>query len=217
MEILEKAALLLHIAAGHIALISGLIVMIIRKGDQRHQRLGRVFYYSLLVVSASALLLSLTKENWFLLHIGIFVFYQAQSGFSAVQDKSLRPGFWSYLLLIVASFNALLMLWTRNPVLLAFGGINLGLVTGEIWLYIKLFRKARVHPKQWLARHIGMMVGAYIGTFTAFLVVNINMGALGFHHSAYTVMLWLLPTAVLVPLLIFWQRKFASRSKRSTV
>jgi type IV secretory pathway component VirB8 len=45
------------------------------------------------------------------------------------------------------------------------------------------------------------MIGAYIASITAFLVVN--------NTILPGVVAWLLPTAVLVPVLIKWSRKYA--------
>lgn len=45
------------------------------------------------------------------------------------------------------------------------------------------------------------MVGSYIASVTAFLVVNIEF--------LPPVLIWLAPTAVLVPLILVWTRRWA--------
>lgn len=216
MEIFEKTGLWLHIIAGHGALIFGLVAMMGKKGTKRHIFSGRVFYYSMVVVSITAISLSLIKQNWFLLHIGIFVFYQAHAGFRAATFKSLKPNFWDLLLMIAAAINGVVMVLSLKVVLMVFGFISLSLVAGDLRLYYQIFKVKKIAPKQWLARHIGMMIGGYIGTVTAFLVVNVNPQMLGLSNPYYGVALWLAPTFLLVPLMIFWQRKHAGNLKPKT-
>ena len=50
-----------------------------------------------------------------------------------------------------------------------------------------------------------MMMGAYIGAITAFLVVNI-------HDFEPAWLIWLLPTFILVPLMRFWTWKYAKKA-----
>jgi hypothetical protein len=46
-----------------------------------------------------------------------------------------------------------------------------------------------------------MMIGAYIGAFTAFLVVNFVL------DGVPAILIWLGPTLIFMPIMIFWQRK----------
>jgi hypothetical protein len=64
----------------------------------------------------------------------------------------------------------------------------------------KNFRNKSKVKNFWLTTHIQRMTGSYIASATAFLVVN-NTILLG-------VISWLLPTAILTPLIVIWVRKY---------
>jgi len=208
MQMLEKSTLILHVIAGHIALITGLAIMIGRKGTDIHSKMGVVYYYSMITIACTATFLSIYKSNSFLLHIGIFVFYQTYAGRKSITSKTLRPDWVDWAILIAALINGVLMIWSGILVLMVFGGISLLLVAIDLNIYrdILILKKA-LDSKRWLARHIGMMMGAYIGTITAFLTVNIK-----FIQPAWIV--WLLPTFILVPLMQFWTWKYTHKPSR---
>lgn len=204
---INSIALILHIVFGYTALLSGGIVLATKKGNSRHKLLGRLFFYSMLLVSVSAVFLSIVKDSRFLLHIGIFVLYQTYGGFRSARGKSIKPNGLEILILCLSIVNTIAMLQTVS-LLMVFGIISGQLILQDLYFYFRLWKRLEIKPKQWLIRHIGMMMGAYIGTLTAFLVVNVqsfNPPWLG----------WILPTLVLVPLMQYWTWKF-TRSKKPT-
>lgn len=208
MDAILTTALFAHIITGYTALTAGTSIMILKKGDRRHQLIGRVFYLTMLAVSASALVLAGLKSNMFLVHIAIFVLYQNVAGRRSVKKKSLLPNVWDILLLVAALVNGILMLFAGNPVLMVFGGISVFLVFNDLRIYYRLHRKKQMPKLGWKARHIGMMMGAYIGALTAFLVVNVSL-------SGWPgIVLWLAPTAVFVPLMQWWTWKFTMEPGR---
>ncbi|MFM1998262.1 MAG: hypothetical protein RL204_209 [Bacteroidota bacterium] len=196
-------ALGIHIASGFTALAAGTIVMIMKKGHKPHRLLGKIFFITMIGVVASALFISLTKGNQFLMHMAIFVWYQNYAGWRAIQDKSLKANGLDWAVGFMAAINGVVMVSTFNLVLLVFGALSVFLVLQDINTQLLLRKGKELRKLSWLRKHIGMMVGAYIGTFTAFLVVNIND-----FEPAW--LLWLLPTAVLVPLMRYWTKRYCS-------
>lgn len=196
-------ALGIHIASGFTALAAGTIVMIMKKGHRPHRLLGKIFFITMIGVVASALFISLTKGNQFLMHMAIFVWYQNYAGWRAIQDKSLKANGLDWAVVFMAAINGVVMVSTFNLVLLVFGALSVFLVLQDINTQLLLRKGKELRKLSWLRKHIGMMVGAYIGTFTAFLVVNIND-----FEPAW--LLWLLPTAVLVPLMRYWTKRYCS-------
>jgi uncharacterized membrane protein len=194
-------ALGIHIASGFTALAAGTIVMVMKKGHKSHRQLGKVFFMTMIGVVASALFISLTKGNQFLMHMAIFVWYQNYAGWRAIQDKSLKANGLDWAVVFMAAINGVVMVSTFNLVLLVFGALSVFLVLQDINTQLLLRKGKELRKLSWLRKHIGMMVGAYIGTFTAFLVVNIND-----FEPAW--LLWLLPTFILVPLMRFWTKKY---------
>lgn len=209
MELLYQISLALHIASGYLALITGLVAMGSRKGRKTHRGGGRIFFISMMFVAGTALVISLIKGIVFLLLIGIFAFYQNYSGYRAVKNKDLTPNWADWIVLIIAALNGLAMIYTMNPVLLAFGVINTFLVVSQFRLFWFRLRGKSLPKLEWLGQHLGMMMGAYIATITAFLVVNIK------NFEPFWLP-WLAPTIILVPLLVYWRIKYTRTPVKNT-
>jgi uncharacterized membrane protein len=201
MEITYKIALFAHIAAGFTALVTGFIAIIAQKGKKVHQKAGLTFFFSMIMVCVSAIIISLMKENQFLLHIGIFSFFLVYSGFRSVQNKSLYPNKLDWMVLALAIINCSMMLFSNKVVLIVFGAIGTYLAIKDAKLLYDIKREKEIKKSTWLIRHLGMMLGGYIATFTAFLVVNVSLEALPW-------LPWLLPTIIGTPLIAYWTRKY---------
>ena len=208
MRIWEAVPLAIHIASGYLALLAGTIVMIAPKKGKRHRNLGRTFFFSLLGVTASALTLAVMKHNLFLLYIGLFVFYQAYSGWKSIREKAKVFGWDEVAVSAVGLINGCFMLVNGSPVTAVFGGISLFLVARDVKYYRAIYLKLTPGKPIWLVRHIGMMVGSYIGTFTAFLVVNVKLGSPSW-------VIWLAPTILFVPLMQYWTWKFTRKPAKN--
>jgi hypothetical protein len=207
MEIIQKSMLFLHIFAGFLALASGLWAIVTAKGGKYHRVGGLVFFRAMLAVVVTAIALSVLRPNPFLLHIGIFVFFTNCMGFRAIRVKSLRPAPADWLLYAVAGTNAVWMLITGNPVLMVFGGLSGAMVASQATTGMAVLKGKEIPGNRWLGRHISMMMGTYIATFTAFLVVNVQ-------DVEPDWLPWLLPTFFGSPLIAFWRRKYASTTKK---
>jgi uncharacterized membrane protein len=205
MKLFLTIMLILHIAAGFLALGTGLAALIARKGGGRHRLSGRFFYYLMLTVAFSAVIISMMKFNLFLLLIAGFAFYQTMQGYRSVKNKSLKPAAIDWLATIVGLVTGIIMILTFNTVLLVFGGISMFLVFSDLRAYNAALRGKELPKLAWLARHIGMMMGAYIATVTAFVVVNIQ-------HVKPEWLPWLAPTAIGVPLMQYWTWKYTRKT-----
>lgn len=206
MEVFLKVLLVLHIICGFASLVSGCIAILTRKGSRVHRGAGKVFFYNMLGVSITAVGISFSRWNSFLLMIGIFAFFQNYSGYRSVKNKSLKPTKADRVVLLMAAINSVFMLLSMKPVLMVFGLISTLLIAGDIKTFIKTSRNEQLNKNQWLIRHIGMMLGTYIATFTAFLVVNVR-------HFEPAWLPWLLPTFVFTPLIAYWTRRYSVKPK----
>lgn len=206
MELLTRAALWIHILSGSSALIAGILAILSAKGRKLHIRSGMLFYYSMLAVSWSAIFISIVKPNEFLLMIGIFALYMNISGKRSVVHKRLEPRRLDWVLLAIASVNSILMLASMNIILMVFGLINASLVFTDARIYYRIHYRLPLPKNAWLKRHIGMMMGTYISTFTAFIVVNVS------HFEPFWLP-WLLPTALGLPLLAYFTKKHTAIRK----
>jgi hypothetical protein len=87
----------------------------------------------------------------------------------------------------------------REPfglVMILFGWRGLAFVYRDI----KTFRGERYAENYWLLFHLQRMIGAYIAALTAFAVVNAP--------DRLSLVAWLLPTAIITPVIIRWSRKY---------
>jgi uncharacterized membrane protein len=189
-------ALIVHIATGGLALLLGAVAMFTKKGSKQHILSGKIYGYSMMVSGLSAVYLSVVKELTFLLLIGLFSMFMVLSAWRSLAHFRARDavkkeadilivtiGAASSFFMIYLGVNGLLQGSMFSIVALVLGIINLMLSFG----HLNNVRK-KANPKKWLGSHIAGMGGAYIATFTAFLVVNVQ-----FQPSW---VIWLLPTAI---------------------
>jgi uncharacterized membrane protein len=204
MKIFLTIVLVLHIVSGFLALGAGLMAILSKKGQRVHRLTGRMFFYLMLSVAFTALVLSVIKLNLFLLLIAGFAFYQNVSGYRSVKNKSLRPAWIDWAITVTGLVTGICMVLTLNIVLLVFGGISLFLVGLDLFTYKTVLSGRTVPRLAWLSRHIGMMMGAYIATVTAFVVENVQ-------NAEPAWLPWLAPTMIGVPLMRYWDWKFTKK------
>jgi uncharacterized membrane protein len=214
MNTIFKILLILHIAGGSIGLLTGTISIIRKKGDKAHKFTGKVFFYGMLTAGVSSLALSIIHPNYFLFIVGIFTIYMVGTGQRYLQLKKLlqgqKPMSIDYILtygMLIASvvfigFGIYLLIRQQSfgTVFLAFGVLSLRMVRVDI----KNYKGKAVSKNYWLTTHLQRMLGAYIASATAFAVVN-NPKVLP------DAVVWLLPTAIVLPLIIKWTKKYMVR------
>jgi uncharacterized membrane protein len=214
METIFKVLLVLHIAGGSIGLFTGTINLIRRKGDKPHKLTGKIFAYSMLTAGFSSLALATIHPNYFLFIVGVFTIYLVATGNRylylkmlgsnqkpTILDWTITAGMLLAAILFIAVGIQLLVASNNfGIVLIVFGGLGLRLVRTDFGNY-----KGKVKAKNyWLLAHLQRMTGAYIASATAFLVVNSNYSPV----ALPPVVVWLLPTAILTPVIISWTRKY---------
>lgn len=205
--------LVVHIIAGTLALIAGLVAIITTKGGHRHTTAGRWYVLAMAVVVVTAVPLAVAIESWFLLSIAVFTGYLVFAGVRVIsrhrsKTKHLelvdKLGHGAMLLggagmVVAGGWSTAFMAVELGPVIVVFGGTGVGLAIRELHTLSKPL------PEQipWFNRHIGFMGGAYIATVTAALTVNLSM--------LPPLARWLAPTLIGVPCIILVTRKYESR------
>lgn len=200
--------LLIHVAFGIAALVSGFILILVFKGGSRHRILGWIYAASMTGIFVTSVYVSLAKSNLFLLLVGFFSFYLVHSGVRyryvaktgvLLMDKvfTLIYGLIYLFLIAYAIYGFYLGSTGLGLVLLSFGLIGISLLKNDFKLYI-LGRTE--HLKFWLNEHIGRMIGSYISAVTAFAVNNIQFEP--------NFIVWLAPTVLGTPLIIYFTRKY---------
>lgn len=213
--------LIIHVISGFLALLCGAIAIITKKGKGVHVKAGRIYFWSMILVALTAIYLSLAETIPFLFLIAIFSFYLTWTGYRSIHwKKSPLPGtvYWFDAIMshITALFGVVMMVlailaWMNihihqsisslSEVLLVFG---IGTVIFAVEDLVLLYRQNPSSHFLWMYTHIGRMLGAYIATLTAFLVVNAE-----FFSSP--LLAWLGPTAVGTPLIFYWIRTYRKK------
>lgn len=207
MKTLITSLLITHIATGCIALVVGLIPMFVQKGNQMHKRAGLIFVYCMITVAVTALLLCVLQPfklmRLFLTGIAVFSFYLTITGWRATKQKNGQVTTFdrslSYVTLTVSvamiGYGVYLLVTNGAsffPIVLAFFGV-LTLVFAQ--------KDARqfgrpVEKMHWFFQHLTRMGGAYIATFTAAIVTNIDRIAPAGSLDWIATLLWIAPSLI---------------------
>jgi uncharacterized membrane protein len=189
MQTLLTLTLYVHIAAGFIALVTGLIPMFAKKGGKAHVLWGTVYFWAMFVVALTALLrFQMQISLIFLSGIAIFSFYNTFTGVRLIQRKESQKAssldYFASILAIACAFMMLYFAWfafqkgdTFFSVLFPIFGIFVFVLAYEdlrIFMGKKVIddKGKPVQIRYWFQNHISRMGGSYIATVTAFLVVN---------------------------------------------
>jgi uncharacterized membrane protein len=192
--------LMVHIAAGAVALGAGLVLLVLAKGDDRHRRIGRLFGRMMVVVLIAAYGLALIRFSPFLLAVAAFSSYLLAAGWRAARRRKPAPGMADRLIAGLMLGVGLVMAaagltgavdGAARIVMPVFGLLGAALAAQD------LLESGRSNADR-IGRHLSRMLGALIATVTAVLVVNGD--ALGLPSVAA----WLVPTVAVVPLIVWW-------------
>lgn len=219
----------IHIISGFLALFCGAIAILTKKGKGIHVLVGRIFFWAMILVAVSALYLSVVNVIPFLFLIAILSFYLTWTGYKAIhwKNKKLPSAIYWFdtitmhlvglfgILMIALSVLTFLDIHVNDVisslriVLMIFG---IGTVIFTLEDLASFYGKSSPSKFIWMYSHIGRMLGSYIATFTAFLVVNGQ-----FFPSP--LIAWLGPTVVGTPLIFYWIRVYRKKlePKKSAV
>lgn len=204
MEQAIHVLIYIHAGFGGIALITGLIAMIAKKGKTIHKKFGLIFFYSMMLSGILAMVVSILPkhENPFLFAIGIFSLYFVLTGYRALNFKRKNPELkmdkWISKTMILTGvlmiFLPILMTKSINIILLVFAIVGITFSIRDLQLY----KKPERLRKDWLKLHLSKMIGGYIAATTAFVVVN------NFFPSFYG---WFIPGIIGGFFIAYWIKK----------
>jgi hypothetical protein len=203
---------MLHIACGTIALFVAPAAMLTLKGGPAHRRWGKIYFWTMAVVAATAMVMALYRPILFLALLAIFSFYFAFRGYRSILRKREGPALmdWVGALLTLAGSLGLIVVGIHPPagqflpapvVSITFGLLGAEISGADIWRFIR----PSTGRNAWWYSHMGGMLGSYIATVSAFSAVN-------FYFLPIAIR-WLWPTVIGVPGIFLWiasyRRKFA--------
>ncbi len=223
MQQLFNVLIVLHIAGGTLGLICGTIAAAVIKGRKAHLQNGKIFFVSMLTAAVSALIMSNLPghENIFLFAVGGFTFYMVTTGYrivwvkrnNAKRSKSFTGVDYGLFAFGVCFSLFLLFMSVKGAV----EGNLFSLVPGVFGLVClnfarmdyKLFSGKETIKQFWITSHITRMMGALIASYTAFLVVNVQINMQW--------ILWLLPSVAGGILIGKFLKKFAPGKSAKSV
>lgn len=191
--------LVLHIAGGTVALLSGLGAMFTAKGGKPHRLFGKIYFWGMTAVFVGALFTAIGHSRDFLLMVAFFSYYMTVRGYRILSQKKLHAGQKVATLdWVFAGVSGLFILaligWGTWAMMkgsaMGIVGIVFGLI-GSNFLFqdVKSFIKPPHQKMHWWYGHINSMGGSYISAVTAFVVVNIQL-------PQFQWVLWILPGVI---------------------
>lgn len=207
MQQLFTILLVLHIIGGATSILLGSYILFTKKGTKRHRLIGNIYFYAMLTGAIVAMPMSYIHPNFFLFIIAVFTAYMLLTGKRYLTKKSMADitmTDWILTLVMLIFAIALIILGVYHLlhprifgiVFLSFGTISLLFVYKD---YKNYSGKAAV-KNFGLVTHLQRMMGSYIASVTAFLVVN--------NRILPPTVAWLLPTVIIVPLIVKWSKKY---------
>lgn len=213
MEQAIQILIYIHAAFGGIALLTGFISIIARKGSSLHKKFGLIFFYSMFTSGLIAMIVAFMPkhESPFLFAVGIFSLYFVLTGKRALNFKRKNPDLridrWISAIMIMSGVLMILLpiILTKsiNIILVVFAIVGIAFSVKDLMLY-KNTERLR---KAWLKLHLGKMLGGYISATTAFVVVN------SFFSSIYG---WFIPGIIGGFFIIYWIRKLNKKTVANT-
>ncbi len=215
MEKLITLLLIIHVIAGTGALISGALAIILKRNTPKHKPVGKIYFWCMTAVFITAIIVSIAHKNQFLFLIGIFTYYATITAYRALKLKNLHQGQkphavdWTTEIIAGITFLGMILFAlivyfksknTEAIIPLVFGFMG----TLGVYRNCKKFINGQTETMYWLKKHIGNMCGSYIGAITAFVVNQSE------HIPVNSVILWLGPTVIITPIIIFELKKIKS-------
>ena len=190
MKTLLTSLLITHIATGCIALLVGLIPMFAQKGNKLHKRAGLVFVYCMITVAITAGLLCALQPfkmmRLFLTGIAVFSFYLTMTGWRATKQKNGRITAFDWWITYITLAVSVAMIGYGIYLLVTNGASFFSIVFAFFGVLTFVFaqkdarqfgrptEKMHREAAPWFFQHLTRMGGAYIATFTAAIVTNMD-------------------------------------------
>ena len=221
MEILGSVLLSLHVAAGSLTLITGPAAIFYNfKNPRRHRRVGKVFFYAMLVVCATSVVGYFKRPDevffQFLLGIAAIVLVNIIRGVRAI--RLMQGGAVTRLDFAFVALMGGAGLWMLGKSLgyaiagtsmvfaILFGIFGFAAVLDTGTTLRRFSYPQQMHRLDWYGMHVGSMLGAFTAATTAFTV---NVASfLPWYFQ------WFGPVLLMLPLQIYFGRKIKDEKAR---
>ena len=177
-----KVFLGMHISAGFTSFILAPVAMLTAKGGAAHRLWGKVYFWAMAVVAATALPMALYRPVLFLALVAVFSFYASFAAYRVLYLKDLPQGGkaklldWSVGGLTMVASAALVVFGVFRPALLqnvgliSVAGMRVAIVPAVFgligfrlaWVTLSQFVNRPREKMFWWYGHLQGMIGSYI-------------------------------------------------------
>ncbi len=207
---------ILHIAAGCLAIVTGYTAVTVAKGETLHRRVGTVFVAAMLVMASVALYLAASLRGALPGQIsniagGALAFYMVLSGYVTVKRPEGTIGLFERLsFLMPLCIGALFLTWgfmAENSPKHAFDGYRptMFFVFGVMSMFfvaldLRVVAKGGLTGAARIARHVWRMCAAFFGAAGSFFLGQQKVMPVWMHGSKVLLVLGLAPLGFM----LFW-------------
>jgi hypothetical protein len=174
MESLHHLNIILHVLAGSIALLTGVIALSVKKGGKYHTRVGRYFMWMIIVVIITGLVgVFVFRRNNFLLVITLLSGYNCFSGIRVIRLRGKSPAPMDYIVPLVVMASAFYYLYYISSTGLYWAPGIIYSTIGALFLVTlydlsKIFLSPGLLQKAYRYEHVYKMISALSGITSAF-------------------------------------------------
>jgi uncharacterized membrane protein HdeD (DUF308 family) len=174
LSMLHQTNILIHVVAGSLALLTGIIALIVNKRKKSHRNAGRVFLILQTIVILTGLLgVFVFKGNSFLLVITVLSGYLGFSGYRTLQTRSNHPKLIDIWVALLSLSSVIYYLYYYRFIGMIWAPVVIYSTIGYFILivaydFIRYLIPASVYANLWLYEHIFKMVSSFSGLLAAF-------------------------------------------------
>ncbi|RZJ88278.1 MAG: hypothetical protein EOO20_14045 [Chryseobacterium sp.] len=215
---LHNSNIIIHVVAGSIALLLGILALTSRKGGKWHKRSGDYFLILLIIVVLTGLIgVFIFKRNTFLLIITVLSAYYGFSGYRILQTKTNKPKWIDILVALISLtsvsyflyyFKSMGMYWSPIIIYSTVGAL-LFIITYDVLRYLI---PEKTYRNMWMYEHIFKMIGAFTALLSAF------SGTVFYNYQPYSQFLpSVFGTFLQIGFIVFYIRKFKRKRNTTTL
>ena len=213
--------IVIHFVSGAIGLLSGFVVIALTKGNKTHKRIGQVYFYSMLLLGVSGVIVAATRSIPLSLLNGLVICYFVLTSLQTIRfsndtlniyDKILTGLAW----IIVLGFGAAIMQVTASPTG-KLGGFGLSeyIAFGTVMLLsavsdIRYLLTNGLSKSQRLVRHIWRMFFPLFMSTAAFFLGQAKL----FPAALQKIELLIAPVIIVMVAMVYWVVKTSYKNKK---
>lgn len=211
---IHNTNIVIHVVAGSIALLLGIIDLITKKGGNWHKKSGNYFLILLIIVVLTGLIgVFIFKRNTFLLIITVLSAYYGFSGYRILQTKSNSPKLIDISVAIVSLISVSYFLYYFKSIGMYWSPIIVYSTVGALLMivaydFIRYLIPKKTYRNMWLYEHIFKMIGAFTALLSAF------SGTVFENYQPYSQFLpSVFGTLLQIGFIVYYVRKFKKNRK----